>query len=327
MQLSDLPGKLPLPFAAAAGGGYIRPIPTASQIGIDDGAASLTDGFVPLNATPIGAGGVPPSIQDMNGILYAVSGWTRWAAAGAPVTYDAAFAALIGGYPKGSVLVTLANPALFWVSTADNNVTNPDTGGAGWTLMAPTAATNAEVATGTDVAKFVSPASLAAQRASVADLEAGSNVAKLVTALALAGLRASTLEITTGTDPASYITPAGLASIRATAGDVALGSDVAKYVTPAALAGLAGSVAYNGHYDLPGGFRIAWKHFTANSNSYTSWAWQEAFPTACFGAWANGGDTNNDVNGPYCSAYNAGGGTVLSKLGGAVACVVIGIGN
>ena len=58
MQLINAPGKLVLPFANA---GAKNTIPTASQIGIVAGAASLTDGFPPLTRTPLAAGGVPPS--------------------------------------------------------------------------------------------------------------------------------------------------------------------------------------------------------------------------------------------------------------------------
>ncbi|KAA1174648.1 hypothetical protein FP026_29625, partial [Rhizobium tropici] len=69
MKASDIPVKFPIPFAASAGGGYIRAIPQASQIGITNGAASLTDGFPPLTFLPVGAGGTPPWGQDFNGIL------------------------------------------------------------------------------------------------------------------------------------------------------------------------------------------------------------------------------------------------------------------
>jgi len=132
MQASDVPLKLPIPFANGAGGAYIRTIPVASQIGITDGAASLTDGFPPLTATPVGAGGVPPSIEDMNGILEEISAWSRWQAAGGPVTYDAAFQAAIGGYPRGAMVMSTVTFGKLYLSTADNNTTNPDAGGAGW---------------------------------------------------------------------------------------------------------------------------------------------------------------------------------------------------
>lgn len=133
MQLSNAPGKLLLPFANA---GAKNTIPTASQIGITAGAASLTDGFPPLTRTPIAAGGVPPSGLDMNGILYALSAALRWANAGGGYVYDGTFAAdsNVGGYPKGA-RVLRSDGLGYWFNTTDNNTTNPEGAGAvaaGW---------------------------------------------------------------------------------------------------------------------------------------------------------------------------------------------------
>ena len=132
MQASQVPAKFLIPFANAAGGSYIRNIPQASQIGIVDGAASLTDGFPPLNFLPVGSGGIPPFGQDFNGILNQITQWIRWDAAGGQVGWDATFSAAIGGYPKGAI-VTAAVFGYYWICTVDNNTSNPDTGGAGWT--------------------------------------------------------------------------------------------------------------------------------------------------------------------------------------------------
>lgn len=133
MQISQIPRKFELPFASGAGGGFIQnPIPTASQIGITPGAASLTDGFPPTNFSPITSGGVPPRGVDFNGVLFQITGWNQWQAAGGPVYYDSAFQATVGGYPNGAIVGSLVVPGNYWQSTVDNNVTNPDTGGAGW---------------------------------------------------------------------------------------------------------------------------------------------------------------------------------------------------
>lgn len=135
MQSSDIPVQFLKAFAADAGVGFVTfPIPVDSQIGITSGRASLTDGFPPLNFLPRQAGGVPPFGDDENGILKMLSLWSQWQGAGAPVFYDSAFSAAIGGYPKGTVLmaVSFANS---WVSTAENNTTDPDTGGAGWQAL------------------------------------------------------------------------------------------------------------------------------------------------------------------------------------------------
>lgn len=133
MQLTNTPGKLVLPFANA---GAKNTIPTASQIGITAGAASLTDGFPPLTRTPIAAGGVPPSGLDMNGILYEMSAIIRWANAGGGYAYDAAFATdpNVGGYPKGA-RVLRSDGLGYWFNTTDNNITDPEGVGAvaaGW---------------------------------------------------------------------------------------------------------------------------------------------------------------------------------------------------
>lgn len=137
MLAASLPTRFPIPFANNAGAPYIRPIPVESQIGIDPGAASLTDGFVPLNGTPIAAGGVPPFEQDFNGLLKQVTEWVRWQNAGGTVPYDTAFSTAIGGYPNGAVLASTP-PGKLWYSTVDNNTSNPDAGGTGWLPMDPT---------------------------------------------------------------------------------------------------------------------------------------------------------------------------------------------
>ena len=135
MQSTNIPSKIPLPFANAVGSGYVNTIPTASQIGITNGRASLTDGFPPLTFTPIGSGGVPPFGADMNGILKEITAIQQWQEAGGFFPYDSAFSTTVGGYPKGAVLQSSSFNG-FWISTAENNTTNPDTGGAGWSSLA-----------------------------------------------------------------------------------------------------------------------------------------------------------------------------------------------
>jgi hypothetical protein len=131
MQLSDLPARFPIPFANNAGAGFIRSIPQGHQTASPtDAPASLYDGFPPETFTDPGAGGVPPSGRDMNGILNQATKQAQWDQAGAPATFNSTFATAIGGYPRGSILLSSSMPGLFWVSTADNNTTNPDAGGA-----------------------------------------------------------------------------------------------------------------------------------------------------------------------------------------------------
>lgn len=132
MQLTNTPGKLVLPFANA---GAKNTIPTASQIGITAGAASLVDGFPPLTRTPIAAGGVPPSGLDMNGILYELSAILRWANAGGGYAYDSTFAndSNVNGYPKGARIMR-SDGLGYWFNTVENNTTDPEAAGAaaGW---------------------------------------------------------------------------------------------------------------------------------------------------------------------------------------------------
>lgn len=137
MQDSQTPPKIPLPWGNSAGGSFIRTVPTASQIGIQNGAASLTDGFPPNCFIPIATGGAGPFGQDMNGILNQITAGLRWAQAGGPIFYDAVFSAAIGGYPKATVLSKVSTPGLFWISTVDNNTTDPDASGANWSAFPP----------------------------------------------------------------------------------------------------------------------------------------------------------------------------------------------
>lgn len=135
MQSTNIPTKIPLPFAYAATGSYIATIPTASQIGVTNGKASLHDGFPPLTFTPISSGGVPPFGADFNGILNEITAITQWQQAGGFFPYDSAFSTTVGGYPKGAVILSSSFNG-FWLSSTENNTTNPDTGGAGWVATA-----------------------------------------------------------------------------------------------------------------------------------------------------------------------------------------------
>jgi microcystin-dependent protein len=137
MTQSSVPPKFGIPWGNAAGGAYIRSIPQASQIGIQNCAASLTDGFPPLTFVPASSGGCPPFGQDMNGILKQLSQWNQWAGAGAAPLYDSAFSTSIGGYPSGATLANATTPGCFWISSVDNNATNPDAGGANWNSSCP----------------------------------------------------------------------------------------------------------------------------------------------------------------------------------------------
>lgn len=112
-------------------GSKTNPIPVTSQIGITDGAASFTDGFPPLTRTALGAGGIPPNGEDVNGILYMVTELLAFICSGQPFPYNAGQATAIGGYAIGATLLRTDGTG-YWLNTVNANTTNPDAGGAGW---------------------------------------------------------------------------------------------------------------------------------------------------------------------------------------------------
>lgn len=152
MLKASIPARFNIPFANGAGGGFVRPIPQASQIGIQGGAASLTDGFVPLNFQPVASGGIPPFGEDFNGILNQISAWSQWFEAGGPIVWDSTFASgASGGYPQGAIVQSNIVPGNFWLSTADSNTNNPDAlSPTGWVQLP------SMVLTGTPVASLSS---------------------------------------------------------------------------------------------------------------------------------------------------------------------------
>lgn len=124
MQANQTPRRLPLPFAA---NGLKNDIPEDSQGTTSPGAATLNDGFPRATMLPPSSGGVPPSGKDFNGILNLLAQTVRWVQAGGSFIYDSDFAKdpNVGGYPKNAVLLR-ADGQGFWMSTADNNTTDPD---------------------------------------------------------------------------------------------------------------------------------------------------------------------------------------------------------
>lgn len=135
MKIADVPTLMGTPFGEDASAPYIRTVPVASQIGINDGYASFETGFVPLNMTPKSAGGVPPFGQDMNGVLLAISRWSRWQGCGAPVPWNADFAIAISGYPEGATVEVEDLPGHAWVSLVDDNASDPEDLDGSWQMV------------------------------------------------------------------------------------------------------------------------------------------------------------------------------------------------
>lgn len=132
MDTSAIPTKYQTPFGVDAGTDYIRTVPQTSA---DPNAASFDQGFPPNTFVPEGGGGSPPNGRDFNGILNSITAWLLWVQAGGAIKYDGTFSSQIGGYPKGAVIASATNLGLLWLSTTDNNTTNPDSGGAGWVQL------------------------------------------------------------------------------------------------------------------------------------------------------------------------------------------------
>lgn len=151
MKASDIPAKFPEVFAQSATSSYKRTIPQTSS---DPNAASLDLGFPP---GVFGTGGTPPDGRDFNGILNQSTGWNQWQNAGGQVGYDSAFSTAVGGYPLGSILAAASGVGNFWISTADDNTSDPDTGGANWTAFTVGAAPSVPVGTVTFFAASAPP--------------------------------------------------------------------------------------------------------------------------------------------------------------------------
>lgn len=120
------PSKFVTPFAES---GLKNAIPPASNN--TTGKAGFDKGFPERTMLPKASGGIPPSGMDFNGILYDITSAIRYMQAGGRPTYDAAFAAAIGGYPLGAVLIGDDGVSVFQ-NTVAGNETNPNTGGDGW---------------------------------------------------------------------------------------------------------------------------------------------------------------------------------------------------
>lgn len=146
MLASSIPTKFPIPFANNAGSGFTRAIPTDPPAQL--GAASLQSGFPSACFNPPGAGGTWPFGQDFNGILNQISAWAQWFSAGGPIVYDSGFQTAVGGYPSGAVVQSATTAGLYWLSTADNNTSNPDTGGSNWRSLGGTGVTRSLTASG-----------------------------------------------------------------------------------------------------------------------------------------------------------------------------------
>ena len=278
MNLSSAPSKIVLPFANS---GTKNPIPVASQIGITDGAASLTDGFPPLTLTPKAAGGVPPFGQDMNGILYAVSAVVRWANAGAGYVYDSAFAtnANVSGYPKGARILRTDGEG-YWINTVDGNTTDPEAGGAGWY---PDFTVGAAAVTMTSSNVTLT----ALQYGKQVIIISGTLTANVQLIFPAMVAKWTVINNTTGNYTITCKTSAGtgvtVSGVQDIVGD---GTNIKSF----AASNFANSLATNGYQKLPSGLIIQWGIAgIVGDDSQITTTFPIAFPTSCFVVLATSG--------------------------------------
>ncbi|KAA1013041.1 hypothetical protein FVF58_09630 [Paraburkholderia panacisoli] len=283
MQASQSPAAFVAPFANAAGAGFIRTIPAASQIGITDGAASLHDGYPPKCFSPVAAGGVPPFGQDTNGILYQTTAGVQWQQVGGQPIYNSTFSTAIGGYPNGAILQS-ADGTGFWRSTADNNTSNPDTGGANWLPMffstsTAIALTNANVTLS------------AAQYSKPIIVLTGTLTAPVALTFPALVQQWTVLNFTAGSFPVTALTSGGVAVTLSQGGKTELRGNGANVVVDALQVGapvspghavnlaqfISGFNGNGAYYVFPGGMQLSRFSLQANGNSSAIWTFPLAF--------------------------------------------------
>lgn len=130
MNRTDSPKKQPIVFGV---NGPREDLPDTTPSG--DNTASYNSGFPPITMTLKSAGGLPPKGQDMNQILFELSGLARWTSTGALNTFDASFASAIGGYPSGAYVLGDDLKTIYRCTT-NGNTANPNTVTTGWAKTA-----------------------------------------------------------------------------------------------------------------------------------------------------------------------------------------------
>ena len=234
----------PQPFADS-GDKNIIPVSSATT-----GAATLQAGFPPITSLPLEAGGVAPTRQDFNGVLYMLSAIACWTQAGGLWTYSATT-----NYEPPAFVSQ--NGALYWCKAANGpsgTVKAPasDTTGAYWVMLM-----DAQGMLNTALLNIATPSTYGTVKASTT---AAAGVAPLGDSNgALSGWAATeskvgatrlatSAETQTGTAATIAVTPAGLASRTATAdrsgiieiattAETATGTDATRAVSPAGLKG------------------------------------------------------------------------------------------
>lgn len=123
MKSTSIPDRTTTVFASS--GNYNAIAKSSTTDSLASGTATFDVGFPPLTMTNPASGGIPPSGEDMNGILRLMSLKQQWSDAGMGYPFDSTMSGSIGGYPKGARLPA-SNMAGFWINTLDANVTSPE---------------------------------------------------------------------------------------------------------------------------------------------------------------------------------------------------------
>lgn len=288
MLASAVPTKIQLPFATS---GDKVAVPIPSQIAVTDGRASFTDGFPPLNATPLSAGGVAPFWTDFNGLLNQITAIQQWQCAGAGFKYDATFATAIGGYPAGAMLTSPSGNQT-WLNLADNNSTDPNGGSSsGWVLATP--------GSNTGISLLASPRTLTRADIGAVILWAGGSGYVLPTPSSLGLLVGNRVTVCGGSPGSVVVVSAGSGatiingsvsgSVGVQAGQsavfvVASGTSWQVIENTAAMqnnADFNNNLIGSGWQKLPGGFVMQWGVSPNSSGETVTGTFPIAFPTGC----------------------------------------------
>lgn len=123
MNSSDSPSRIVKAFGT---NGLKNAIPVDSSSTTDNnGVATYDKGFPAITMQPLSAGGIPPSGQDMNGVLYAVTAQQQWFNAGMTYSFNADFSSAINGYPKGAIIPSSIYTGQ-WLNLNEANTQSPE---------------------------------------------------------------------------------------------------------------------------------------------------------------------------------------------------------
>lgn len=231
MDIANIPSFTAVPFASGATGSYRNTVPQSASS--TPGAASYETGFVPANFEPIASGGIPPFGGDFNGVFFDITTRMQYEQAGGNYPFNAAFSTAIGGYPKGAIVLRSDSNGQ-WLSTTDNNTTDPDSSSAaGWIALRANTGSASVSTTGGTVAP--TPTQLGAQVLIVAGTLTSNAVLRLPLT---AGAQWTVVNNTTGSFTLTVAGTTGTgASVTQGAGIIAYTDGTNYYAISAAVSG------------------------------------------------------------------------------------------